>query len=116
MSEIESKSPFVIYSFTPLPAKENSGLKLYITKGDLDSISDKHNYLLQKKVKYEPIIEAKDGGLVKTEIRMLYVWHENDARPKLLTNLARLSRGEMIGVDFNKNFDWVGGTVGFMEE
>jgi hypothetical protein len=46
----------------------------------------------------------------------MYVWHEGESRPKLLTNLARLSRGEMIGVRFNKDFDWVGGTVCFMEE
>jgi hypothetical protein len=32
-----------------------------------------------------------------------------------VTNLARLSRGEMIGVNFNKNKDWVGGTVCFFE-
>jgi hypothetical protein len=33
----------------------------------------------------------------------------------LVTNLARLSRGKMIGVDYNKNFDWVGGSSAFFE-
>jgi hypothetical protein len=33
-----------------------------------------------------------------------------------MTNLSRLSRGKMIGVDYNKNFDWVGGSCAFFEE
>jgi hypothetical protein len=103
------------YVLKPLFSFAGSGVKLNITKADLDSISDKENYLLQRKVKYEPVIQSPDGS-VKCEIRMLYIWHEKDPRPTLLTNLARLSRGEMIGVRFNKDFDWVGGTVSFFEE
>jgi hypothetical protein len=103
------------YVLKPLFSFAGSGVKLSITKEDLDSIEDKENYLLQRKVKYEPVIEDPEGKLIKCELRMLYVWHEGLQRPKLLTNLARLSRGEMIGVNFNKNFDWVGGTVGFYE-
>jgi hypothetical protein len=102
------------YVLKPLFSFAGSGVKLSITKDELDAIRDKQNYLLQRKVKYEPVIQSPDG-LVKCEIRMLYVWHEKDPRPTLLTNLARLSRGEMIGVNFNKNFDWVGGTVSFFE-
>jgi hypothetical protein len=34
---------------------------------------------------------------------------------QLLCNLVRLSRGEMIGVKFNKDKDWVGGTIGLFE-
>jgi hypothetical protein len=53
--------------------------------------------------------------LVKCEIRLLYIWPEGEARPQLLTGLSRLSRGEMIGVDFNKDKDWVGGTTPLFE-
>jgi len=49
---------------------------------------------------------------VKCEIRLMYLWPEGEANPTLAMNLVRLSRGKMIGVDFNRNFDWVGGTVG----
>jgi hypothetical protein len=104
------------YVLKPLFSFAGSGVKLNFTKADLDAIVDKENYLIQKKVKYEPIIEDIDGNLIKTEIRMLFLWDENAARPKLVTNLARLSRGEMIGVNFNKNFDWVGGSCAFFEE
>ncbi|GAB3276065.1 hypothetical protein GCM10027347_49660 [Larkinella harenae] len=103
------------YVLKPLFSFAGSGVRLSVTKDELDAIPDKENYLLQRKVQYEPVIQAPDG-LVKCEIRMLYIWHEKDPRPTLLTNLARLSRGEMIGVRFNKDFDWVGGTVCFFEE
>ena len=77
-------------------------------------ISDKQHYLLQRKVQYKPVVQSPDG-LVKCEIRLLYIWPAHAARPRLLTGLSRLSRGEMIGVDFNKDKDWVGGTVPLFE-
>ncbi len=104
------------YVLKPLFSFAGSGVKLNLTKKDLDEISDKENYLIQRKVQYLPIIADTAGNLIKTEIRMLFVWEDNALRPKLVTNLARLSRGEMIGVNFNKNFDWVGGSCAFFEE
>jgi hypothetical protein len=103
------------YVLKPLFSFAGSGVKLDVSAADLDAIADKHNYLLQRKVQYEPVVQSPDG-LVKCEIRMLYGWPDGDARPTLLTNLGRLSRGAMIGVDFNKNKDWVGGTVCFFEQ
>jgi hypothetical protein len=70
--------------------------------------------LLQRKVHYQPIVQAPDG-LVKTEIRLLFLWNDQASRPQRITNLARLSRGEMIGVKFNKDKTWVGGSVCFFE-
>jgi hypothetical protein len=76
---------------------------------------ERSNFMLQRKVHYEPIVQATDG-FVKAEIRLLYIWEEGKPRPELVTNLARLSRGEMIGVKYNKNKTWVGGTVCFFEQ
>ncbi len=104
------------YVLKPLFSFAGAGVKLNFSKENLDLIMDKENFLLQRKVKYEPIIEDIDGKMIKSEIRMLFIWPDSEQKPILVTNLARLSRGEMIGVNFNKNFDWVGGTVGFMEE
>lgn len=103
------------YVLKPLFSFAGSGVKLHITREDLDAISDKENFLLQRKVNYEPVVESPTGG-VKLEIRLMYVWHQGEARPKLITNLSRMSKGEMIGVRFNKNFDWVGGNICFFEE
>jgi hypothetical protein len=70
---------------------------------------------LQKKVNYLPIIQSPNGK-VKAEVRILCVWPKDAFAPIPVTNLVRLSRGEMIGVKFNKDKDWVGGTVGMFEQ
>ncbi|MDO7876085.1 hypothetical protein Q5H93_15175 [Hymenobacter sp. ASUV-10] len=103
------------YVLKPLFSFAGAGVRLHITAADLDALPDKHNYLLQRKVTYEPVIETPVGG-VKCEIRLLYVWHPGAAQPRLLTGLGRMSRGEMIGVAFNKDKDWVGGTAPLFEK
>ncbi|MFT7434823.1 MAG: hypothetical protein ACI9DJ_002055 [Algoriphagus sp.] len=103
------------YVLKPLFSFAGAGVNLHPTKTILDQISDKENYILQKKVAYEPVVSDTEGKKIKAEIRLLYVWPDEKAHPKLLINLARLSRGEMIGVDYNKNFDWVGGSSAFFE-
>lgn len=102
------------YVLKPLFSFAGSGVKIHVSPEDLTSITDPENWILQRKVAYEPIVQALDG-LVKCEIRMLYVWEDNAPRPQLLTSLSRLSRGEMIGVRFNKDFTWVGGSTCFYE-
>jgi hypothetical protein len=104
------------YVVKPLFSFSGSGVIFNVTREDIDRIplADRKNFLLQRKVHYEPVIQAPDG-LVKAEIRLLYLWEEGAGRPTLLTNLARLSRGEMIGVKYNKDKTWVGGTVCFFE-
>jgi hypothetical protein len=102
------------YVLKPLFSFAGAGVRLHITAEDLDVISDKHHYLLQRKVQYEPVVQSPDG-LVKCEIRLLYIWPTGQEQPQLLCGLSRLSRGEMIGVDFNKNKDWVGGTTPLFE-
>jgi hypothetical protein len=102
------------YVLKPLFSFAGTGVRLHITAADLDALPDKKNYLLQRKVSYEPVIQSPDG-LVKCEIRLLYTWPHSQTQPKLVAGLARLSRGEMIGVDFNKNKDWVGGTTPLFE-
>lgn len=109
----ENLADFVL---KPLFSFAGTGVIINVKKEDLTAITDPENYILQEKVKYEPIIETVDGSKVKCEIRMLYIWQKDEPRPLLLTNLARLSKGEMIGVRYNKDFDWVGASVCFMEK
>jgi hypothetical protein len=66
-------------------------------------------------VDYAAVIETPDEP-AKAEIRLMYVWPEGDARPHLATNLTRLSKGKMIGVRYNQDRSWVGGTVSFFEQ
>jgi hypothetical protein len=103
------------YVLKPLFSFAGAGVRLHVTAADLDAIPDKQHYLLQRKVAYEPVVQSPDG-LVKCEIRLLYTWPHRAPQPTLVAGLARLSRGEMIGVDFNKNKDWVGGTTPLFEK
>lgn len=101
------------YVLKPLFSFAGQGVIIDVTATDISNITDPENWILQQKVHYEPVVQAPDGG-VKAEIRLLYLWPNGDARPTLAINLARLSRGKMIGVRYNKDFDWVGGTIAFM--
>ena len=103
------------YVLKPLFSFAGAGVQLHVTREILTNIGDPANYILQKKVIYEPVIQAPDG-LVKCEIRMMYSWPDHASKPELITSLSRLSRGEMIGVRFNKDFTWVGGTACFFED
>ena len=101
------------YVLKPLFSFAGMGVIIDVKESDISAIRDPENWILQRKVTYEPIVQAPDGG-VKVEIRLMYLWPDGE-EPQLCINLARLSRGKMIGVRYNANFDWVGGTVGLME-
>ena len=102
------------YVLKPLFSFSGSGVIFHVKKEDIEAVVEKELYILQKKVNYIPIVQSPDGK-VKAEVRVLCVWKKEDAAPTLLCNLVRLSRGEMIGVKFNKDKDWVGGTLGLFE-
>jgi len=103
------------YVLKPLFSFAGQGVIIDVNKEDIENIKDPENWILQEKVNYEPVLQAPDAG-VKIEIRLLYLWPDGYAKPTLAINLARLSRGKMIGVRYNKDFDWVGGTVAFMRK
>ena len=85
---------------------------------DLDAIpaADRHAWCVQEKTEYEPALQAADGGGVKIEIRMMFLRPDDEAKPILAQNLVRLSRGKMLGVDFNKQFTWVGSSIALSPE
>ena len=51
----------------------------------------------------------------KVEVRLMFFWPEDAADPMATMMLMRLSKGAMMGVDFNKNKEWVGSAAGFYE-
>ena len=103
------------YVLKPLFSFSGTGVIFHVKPGDIEAIKEKDLYILQKKVNYKPVIQSPDGK-VKAEVRLLAIWKKDAPSPTLVTNLVRLSRGEMIGVKFNKDKDWVGGTVGMFEK
>ncbi|MEO6695422.1 MAG: hypothetical protein ABIY50_11745 [Ignavibacteria bacterium] len=100
------------YVLKPLFSFAGVGVKYDITKQDLDLIKDRSNYILQKKINYEPAIATPDIP-AKAEIRLLYVWQD---KPLLVNNLVRLSKGKMMGVDFNKDKTWVGSSIAYYKK
>ncbi len=102
------------YVLKPLFSFSGSGVIFHVKKEDIEAVVDKELYILQKKVNYLPVVQSPDGK-VKAEVRILCVWNKEDSAPTLVCNLVRLSRGEMIGVKFNKDKDWVGGTLALFE-
>ncbi|OVE56678.1 hypothetical protein [Chryseobacterium mucoviscidosis] len=112
--ESESLENFVL---KPLFSFAGSGVNLNPTKEITDAIEDKENYILQRKVTYEPIFEDINGEFSKAEIRLLYIWRENDERPILLENLGRMTKAAMVNVDFNKkDAIWIGSSNAFFAE
>ena len=103
------------YVLKPLYSFAGSGVIINLNRFDLESIDDRENYILQRKVQYAPVVQTPTQP-AKIEIRMLMLWERGAARPEIVTNLIRLSKGEMVGVRYNKGRSWVGGSVGFFEE
>jgi hypothetical protein len=102
------------YVLKPLFSFSGAGVVFHVKPEDIEAVQEKDLYILQKKVNYIPFIESPNGK-VKAEVRMLAIWEKDAPKPTLVTNLVRMSRGEMIGVKFNKDKDWVGGTLGLFE-
>jgi len=103
------------YVLKPLFSFAGMGVVIDVTMADIDAVKDPENWILQKKVKYADVIETPDGP-AKAEIRLFYFWKKEWDRPVGVHNLARLSKGKMIGTRYNKNKEWVGGNVAFFEK
>ena len=98
----------------PLFSFAGQGVIIDVKREDVDNIKDPENWILQKKVNYASIIETPDVP-AKAEIRIFYFWKKGEARPVATNNLARLSKGKMIGVRYNMDKEWVGGSVAYFE-
>ncbi|HET7434181.1 MAG TPA: hypothetical protein VFN10_05650 [Thermoanaerobaculia bacterium] len=102
------------YVLKPLFSFAGGGVNVDPTRADVEAIpaGERHAWCLQEKIEYAPALAAADGGGVKVEIRMMFLRPDDEAKPILAQNLIRLSRGKMLGVDFNKQYTWVGSSVG----
>ena len=103
------------YVLKPLFSFAGQGVVIDVTQADIDKVKDPENWILQRKVKYAEAIETPDTP-AKCEIRIFYFWKDGDARPVPANNLARLSKGKMIGVRYNKDKEWVGGSYCLFEK
>lgn len=97
----------------PLFSFAGKGIQFGPTDEDLLSIPDSQrgNYLLQERVHFEPTIETPYGP-TQAEIRILYLWPDGGDMDPVLS-LLRLGRGKMMGVDHNRDLQWVGASAAF---
>lgn len=103
------------YVLKPLFSFAGQGVVIDVKKEDIEMVKDPENWILQRKVTYADVIQTPDVP-AKAEIRLFYFWKEGTPRPVPANNLARLSKGKMVGVRYNKDKEWVGGTYCLFEK
>ncbi|HLG41081.1 MAG TPA: hypothetical protein VI461_15475 [Chitinophagaceae bacterium] len=103
------------YVLKPLFSFAGQGVVIDVSQKDIDNVKDPANWILQRKVKYADAIETPDVP-AKCEIRIFYFWKDGTKRPVPANNLSRLSKGKMIGVRYNKDKEWVGGSYCLFEK
>lgn len=103
------------YVLKPLYSFAGLGVDMEPTREKLAALVKPHEWILQKKVSYAEFVPTVDGHRSKAEIRMMFIWPEEDRQPTLVNNLVRMSQGKMMGVDFNKDKTWVGSSIALHE-
>ncbi|HYM77558.1 MAG TPA: hypothetical protein VE377_16420 [Candidatus Dormibacteraeota bacterium] len=102
------------YALKPLYSFAGLGVVIAPKKEDIAAIPQEKRpyYILQERLNFEPVIETPFGG-TKAEVRVMYIWL--DELTPVLT-IIRMGRGLMMGVDHNKNMEWVGASAGLYVE
>jgi hypothetical protein len=97
------------YALKPLYSFAGLGVVIAPTKEDIAAVpaERKSQYILQERLHFEPVIETPFGG-TKVEVRVMYIWIDQ-LRPVL--TILRMGRGLMMGVDHNRNMEWVGSSA-----
>jgi hypothetical protein len=93
-----------LYSFAGL------GVVIGPTHADLAHIANPHEYILQERVNFASLIDTPHGA-TKAEIRMMYIWLDE---LHAVSTIIRMGRGKMMGVDHNRDLEWVGASSAFV--
>jgi hypothetical protein len=102
------------YALKPLYSFAGLGVVIAPKKEDIAAIPAEKRpyYILQERMHFEPVIETP-FGTTKAEVRVMYIWL--DELTPVLT-IIRTGRGLQMGVDHNKNMEWVGASAGLSVE
>jgi hypothetical protein len=95
----------------PLYSFAGKGIQFAPTDADLAVIpvGERRSYLIQERVGFEPVIDTPCGP-TPAEVRILYLWPDDGAMEPVIS-LVRMGRGLMMGVDHNRNQEWVGSSA-----
>ena len=97
----------------PLYSFAGKGIVFAPSDAELSAIpaSERGQYLVQQRMQFEPTVETPEG-MTQAEIRILYAWPD-DGQMTAAISLVRLGRGKMMGVDHNRDMEWVGASAAF---
>ena len=98
----------------PLYFFAGKGIQFEPTDAELAEIpeAERSLYLLQERVHFEPVIDTPQG-MTQAEIRVMYLWRDGGEMEPVIS-LVRMGRGLMMGVDHNRNQEWVGGSAALL--
>jgi hypothetical protein len=96
------------YVLKPLYSFAGLGVIIGPTREQVAAV-DPALYILQEKMNFAPLIETPLGP-TKAEVRVMYIWTDE---PRAVTTIIRTGRGKMMGVDHNRDLQWVGASAGF---
>lgn len=113
LSDVEDSGDLSRQILKPLFSFAGGGVTVDPTAEDIRRIpaEQRRDWCLQEKIDYAPALEAVDGGGVKVEMRVMLFRPDGASELIPAENLCRLSRGKMMGVDYNRDFTWVGSSV-----
>jgi hypothetical protein len=99
------------YLLKPLYSFAGLGIRIAPSREELEAIppGKRHDYILQERMRFEPVIHTP-AGPTQAEVRVMYIWLE-EMTP--VQTIIRTGRGLMMGVDHNRNLEWVGASAGF---
>jgi len=102
------------YALKPLYSFAGLGVVIAPRKEDIEAIpaEKRAEFILQERLHFEPVIETPFGG-TKAEVRVMYVWQQE---LKAVLTIIRMGRGLMMGVDQNKDMEWVGASAALWVE
>jgi hypothetical protein len=101
------------YVLKPLYSFAGLGVIVGPTRTDLDAIprEKRHDYLLQERMRFEPVIRTPHGP-TQAEIRVMFLWEDE---LQVGPCIVRMGRGKMMGVDHNRDLEWVGASGAFIQ-
>ncbi len=101
------------YVLKPLYSFAGTGVIVGPTAEQIAAVPEEKRggYILQERVDFRPVVETPHGA-DKIEVRIMYVWLD---RLRVVNTIIRMGRGSQMGVDHNKQMEWVGGSAAFIE-
>jgi hypothetical protein len=113
LDRVESVEHPERYVLKPLYSFAGTGVIVGPTAEQIAAVpkETRGGYILQERVDFRPVVETPYGA-DKIEVRIMYVWLD---RLRAVNTIIRMGRGSQMGVDHNKQMEWVGGSAAFIE-